>query len=693
MRVPRLRPPSGLLDRIGDLASDLAVWAFATWTVLYHLGRLLGLGTSVVLVATLVVTALVSLVTWRHLDGAGEPVPVGTESRSGADAPAVARSWWPFAVSLGLAVAAGVVHWLREPGLYVLGWALMVAALVPLAWTLVAPGSAGERSGTDGSRDDVGDAVDGPGADAEPALEEREGSLGTARRVAELRSSVVWVVAFVLAYLSLRTVRLDADDVFYVNKAVFVAETGRIPTRDTIYSDQTLPALRGAGTAPVQSLEVLQGAVAHLLGVQAGTVVYLVTPAVMSVLAVWAAWRLVRSWSAVRALVAFGVAMAYLVWGVPNGYGLGAFFIGRIWQGKVIFVCLALPLLYLGLTRWAQRRRRYDGAMLFALGTVAIGLTSTATLVVPPIAAGVAVTLLVARRRGWAGPLLAAVYPLASGVVVAAVASGGGEFGAVAFSSFEAFHVVVGDGIWGAVGLAGLLVAPWAVRAGGPRLVAAGGSAVAVAVMAPGVPQLVNSVTGAGPILYRLMWVAALPVLVGVLATAPVPAALAGPVVRRTAAVAVPALLVVLVVVGGQLIWSRSTTLEDGPRWKYSHTQLQRARWVAATYEGDGPVLGPWPLMRALALTTTRVHAVDPRSFYLDSLDEPGEDHAARLRLSESMRNGNTLPPPELAEDLAALGVEYVCLDAPKARYRKAITELGWDPVASRSGVTCFRQG
>ena len=27
--------------------------------------------------------------------------------------------------------------------------------------------------------------------------------------------------------------------------------------------------------------------------------------------------------------------------------------------------------------------------------------------------------------------------------------------------------------------------------------------------------------------------------------------------------------------------------------------------------------------MRAIALTTTRLHAVDPRSFYLDSLDEP----------------------------------------------------------------------
>ena len=100
--------------------------------------------------------------------------------------------------------------------------------------------------------------------------------------------------------------------------------------------------------------------------------------------------------------------------------------------------------------------------MLLAVG--AVGLTSTATLVVPPIAIGVAVTLLVCRRKRWAVPLLAAAYPVASGVVVAVVASGGGEFGAVAFSSFEAFHAVVGDQLWGVVGVAALLLAPWAVR-------------------------------------------------------------------------------------------------------------------------------------------------------------------------------------------------------------------------------------
>ena len=227
----------------------------------------------------------------------------------------------------------------------------------------------------------------------------------------------------------------------------------------------------------------------------------------------------------------------------------------------------------------------------------------------------------------------------------------------------------------------------------GPASSRPAGSAVAVAVMAPGVPQLVNSVTGAGPILYRLMWVAALPVLVGVLATAPVPAPWPARWCAARPPWPCPRCSSVLVVVGGQLIWSRSTTLEDGPRWKYSHAQLQRARWVAATYDGDGPVLGP-----VAAHARARPH------------DDAGARRGPALLLPRQPRRAGRgprgagapqrvdaqrqhLPPPELADDLAALGVEYVCLDAPKARYREAITELGWDPVASRSGVTCFRQG
>jgi len=37
--------------------------------------------------------------------------------------------------------------------------------------------------------------------------------------------------------------------------------------------------------------------------------------------------------------------------------------------------------------------------------------------------------------------------------------------------------------------------------------------------------------------------------------------------------------------------------------------------------------------------------------------------------------------------------VGRICLDEPKVRYRKAVVALGWEPVANRAGVTCFREG
>lgn len=699
--VPRPSTTSAVLDDVGDLLSDLAVWGLATWTVLYHLARVVGIGTTPVLLATVVITLALSLTTWRHV---ARPEP----ARRAAESSAPPRPWVRlpaaaprllFGVSAALTAAAVLVHWPEAKGTYRIGWLLMAAALVPLVWSLVmVRAAASSPAATEGPGEVAAhgsDAVDAPpeAGGAPDVVTDGAPADGRPAWLRTAASAFVWLVGAVLAYLSLRTVRLDADDVFYVNKAVHVAETGRIPLRDTIYSDQVLPALRGAGTAPVQSLEVLQGAVAHLLGISAGTVVYLATPVVMSFLAVWAVWRLARSWSAVRALVAFAVATTYLLWGVKSGYGLGAFWIGRIWQGKVIFVCLAVPLLYLALTRWTRLGRRYDAAMLLAVGAVAVGLTSTATLVVPPIAAAAAAMLLLCRRPRWYVPLLAAAYPVASGVVVALVAASGGQFGKVDFTSFEAFHAVVGDRLWGAVGVVALLLAPWAVRSGGARMTAAAGSVVAVAAMAPGVPQLVNTVTGAGPILYRLLWMAALPVLVGVLATAPLPVDRFAPAVRRTVAVVVPAALVVLIVAGGQIVWSRATTLEDGPRWKFAIGQLSAARWVADSYDGPGPVLAPWQLMRALSLTTTRIHGVDPRSFYLAGIEEPPEAHAARIRLSRSMRNGDTAPPPTLEADLAAVGVGYICLDEPKVRYREAVVALGWEPAASRGGITCYRDG
>jgi hypothetical protein len=662
------------LDRVLDTLTDLAVWAFAIWTVIYYLGRALGWPTTPLLVATVLLTLVAVRPAWRHSHG----------PQTGVNGLGAVVGRQPTLLALaGVVLTAGacLVHLGTSPMRYAAGWALSVAALVPLAWVALTR----ER----GTRRDAAEE----GAVPESVSDAAAGARRRWTLPGLVASLGVTGAAAALAVLSLLTVRKDADDVFYVNKAVWVAEHGTIPTRDTIYSDQVLPALRGAGTAPVQSIEVLQGALAHVFGLAGGSVVYLLTPLVVSFLAVWTLWRLVREWSRERAVVAAAVAVVYLLWAVKDGYGLGAFFIGRDWQGKVVFACLGIPLLYLALSTWARRRSGYDGLRLFAIGAACVGLTSTATLVVPPIGLTVAVAMLLCGYRHWWGALLTLVYPVVTGAVVAA-SNTGGEFGAVDFTSAQAFHHVVGKGLFMAVGLAAILLAPWLVRRGPTRVVVTAGSLAALVVMAPGMPDVLNRLTGAGPILYRMAWVPAIPALVGVLATAPWRLERAPAPARIAVVVLVPAVVVVAILLGGKLLWTRGdTSIYSGPEWKYDQQPLEDARWIERTYDGSTPVLAPWPVMRGLALSTTEVHGVDPRSFYLQSLDEPAAQHQARIDLSQSMRNGNPKPQADFLEDLDRLDVEYVCLDDAKKRIREVLAGDGWTAERHNSRLTCYAPG
>src|SRR5581483_11445502 len=154
-----------------------------------------------------------------------------------------------------------------------------------------------------------------------------------------------------LGIFSVFTLRVDPDDTFYVNRAAWVAQHGTIPTHDTMFSDQTLPAIRGAGV-PVQSIETFQGAIAHIFHVAAGSAAYLLTPPIGTFLAVWALWRLIRAWAPRRLALCFTLGLVYLLWAGTTGANLGVFFLARMQQGKVIFVAMLVPLLYVYLTEW-----------------------------------------------------------------------------------------------------------------------------------------------------------------------------------------------------------------------------------------------------------------------------------------------------------------------------------------------------
>ena len=139
----------------------------------------------------------------------------------------------------------------------------------------------------------------------------------------------------------------DTDDPYYVNRSVWVAEHGNAAKLDTMFSPEVLNSPYGGGV-PIASIESLLGVIAHMTGLRAGTVTYLVATPVFTALSVWAIWRLVRRWAPRRALWVLVVAIAFLM--LSGDSMLGNFWIVRMWQGKVMAVTFLMPLIWAYLT-------------------------------------------------------------------------------------------------------------------------------------------------------------------------------------------------------------------------------------------------------------------------------------------------------------------------------------------------------
>ncbi len=684
-------PARSRVDGWFDAASEYAVVGFGVWTMFYHLGCWLHLPTTPLLVATVVVTVVLGVLTARR-----EAPLVRARVRDGVPPRSIAL----FGLAAVLAVVAMALLTGRD-GQYKFGWVFAVAAVGLLVLTLLREGPVADEV----DRPEVADP--GNGTDDAAGGERRRSRRRTAA------SLFVLLVAAAGGILTLFVYNVSFDDVFYVNKAVYVAENGTIPLRDTMYSSEVLPAIRGAGTVPVQSFEVFQGALAHVVGISGGTAAYMVTPPLIVGFTVWVMWWLCRTWSRGPALAAFVVGASYLAFGMytaPGSNGsiaMSSIPLRAAWQGKVVLLCVALPMAYVALTRWATHRRVRDLLLVLMVGAASVGLSGTATLLLPPIALTVTAGMIATRRTGWAAPLALALYPLGAGAV-ASVIGGGTAYGELLRTAPEAFHGVVGQGVWGWLGGLALLLGAWAVRRGGAGVVAASASVAGVVVIAPFMPRLVAEVTGAGPIVWRLPWIIPIPVLLGVLAAAPLArrahgAAFSGePAFSRVPDRIRPALrwlslalVLVAVVLGGRPVWAEDSPgrMVSTPVWKFPPRALEQAGALADRAPTDGPVLAPRAAMGALAITTAEVHAVDPRAFFLQSLIEDPATTDARRRLSVDMRPGRTTVSPTFANDLDRLDVPMVCLDRTQAAAQAEMGTLGWvedaDPLVD---LRCWRR-
>ncbi|MCG5452012.1 DUF6077 domain-containing protein [Micromonospora hortensis] len=650
------------------LFTDAAVVAFALWTLLYHLNLGLDLRPSVVFLGWVALLPIVAYVSrkLRRRDTRGrltDDEPADTPAEAPANRVALLRRYaLPIGTALGAALFAalgtGMVTW----------WLAAALGLVSVisAWLAV------PRRG-------------GP-TDA--------GAAPVSRKTTPRQGWVVLVVSLAAAYFATLIGRVSLDDVFYVGKSVWVAERDEIPFRDFLFTEGVLPA--GSANPPLPSFEVFIGAMARVLHVHAATATWYLLLPVLAVFAIFALWRLVQRWAPRRPLVAFGVAAAYILLVAYYADSLNTYHLPRLTQGKSVFVHALIPLAWVYLTDYLERRSRRALILLALLSVASVGYTTTAVMLLPLLGAAAAAVLLFTRRVREAVLCFAAVslYPVLSGALVQ-VLRGGIETTVATYTPLLPLRTIYELTLWlGILGvIAGLAVwwSPLVLRAGAPRQLAAGAVLAVTVLMIPGLLKLAGDLSGLRAVLWRVPWILPVPALVGMLAVIRLPGLAR---VNRVLAFALPAVLVCAFYTQGKPMWT-DDLVQTKPTWRMPEARKASSFWIKnLDNRPPGLVLAPSSVMRALPQVTTEVRVVLPRDLYLTDYGIDTEFSRDRLLLARFADADRTVSIYEVDAAIRRVGVSLVCVWKSNTLVADAAPYLGLERIASRNppgAMYCYR--
>ncbi len=650
---PRTTTVTTLTTRLIDGGLDLGVWWFAAWTVIYHAALWWDLSQSVAIAAwavagIAVVVALVRLETKPDLSAAapGRPMPRAL--------------WWG---SLGAAAVAALLmagRILVPPGWYA-AWALAIAGVAPAAvWSLWAA----RRDARPPRTDDT-------------------------RRSGPSPFGVVLVVVIALAFglLAMFTRRPDSDDSFLVNRSLYAQEhADGFATGDTMFGDEEVDSVR-PDVAP-SSIEPLIGVIGRLGGVPAQTLTYLVLGPVIAAAGIVAAWRLIRTLRVrAPALVTAATAGFLLLDGVRH-QSFGNFSLARSWQGKVILVFLIVPVLWHYALAWSRDRSPSAAVGLVAANVAAVGLTSTG-LVVAPAVSVLGVLAGDPRRVARSLPVLGAalLYPLGAlllgsdtglvlGASVAELASGSivgraasPEGGPISEGASFSWYLVLGSGIPMGVAAASILGSWATVRDAAARRALLLAPIAVLPFFGPGLHRLFLTEFSADAVYWRVLWIAPVPVMVGLAVTSGLRWVLTRSgsertAVRWTAAVALP-----LVVATG--LWFRGAPVLVETNldlwvfdWDVDPARRAAAQRAIDLSEPGDVVAAPVAVGQPMPLLSVDVRPVNPEDrFTFGGHATPAFDAPGRALVSRTLESG--LAPGTAGAFRAALddlSVDTVCL-------------------------------
>lgn len=498
-----------------------------------------------------------------------------------------------------------------------------------------------------------------------------------------------------LAVLSSLLLKPDGDDVYYVNRATWVAAHGVPPIRDTTLGPGELPS-GYIGGLPFPSIEALQGALAHVFYVQAPTLAYIVWVPALAAVFGWANWRLVRLWAPRRALL---VHLGSLLFMLTSAHSIvGSYTVNRIWQGKVVAFIIVIPMIWYHLSHLLVRPSLWNHVMLLVTGVVFVGLTATAPLLTPVIVGAALLAAMVLRSRQLAfGAGVLLVAPLIAGIVVALRFSAVGIDTPLLFQAPQAFAIMLGGttpmlvlGLFGVV--LGVFLVP-----GRPAVLAACGSLVTMATLLPGVFPLANALTGAGPIIWRLLLGVPTWVLAGLLLASPLPAPWSRHgeprgfrFVKAGFGALIPAALALLLVFDGTPIWSHEVgaQMTSRPTWKVDQAALADVRAAQKLRPPPGPWLLPPKQMEILSISSVKHFSVVPRSFYLANLPVSRSNLGYRVVLYWEA-GGKPQPSRRVRRALTQLGVSVACVPGSDGRARRSLRRAVGEALRPVGGMRC----
>lgn len=662
--------PLMLPARLGHLVVTGTLVLFAVWTLVYQAALLLGIPSTPTLLLAALIGGVVLLVL-RPRPSRGTPVT--------GPLPAAATSLTVLVVTIvatGLALVGE-----RTPAL-LLGLGTAVAALA-LTWRASSPHpDTGRPEQPDRAEHTDTDTEDDPGA-------------------GRWLWPVGWLAALVSAGLASIIVHPDGDDAYFVNLSTWVAERGAFPLRDTMISPDVFPAL-GVHSPPTHSIEALIGALARVVGIEAGTAAYvLVTPGVV-VVAVLALTLLIEEARIPTAPAALVGMMGYLWTAGASGYSIGSFFGPRMWQGKAMLVSLALPLVLLTGARLVRRGSLRNHVLFGSALVAAVGVSNTAAFLAPVLVAGLVLAAFALRRPRAAVRLAVWVaYPLAAGVVSVLLAPPGPT---LAQRRTEGFTVSSGatsisdplltvPGKNGlllitclAIGLGALGIRDLVLRTATISAVLVGGIP-----LLPGVRDVMAGI-GLGSVVWRFWWVVPLHLLlagtVGALAgRLPVPG-------RVAVAGLVAGCIGLLPLVNGQWVGSsRSGSRVATPlTWKVPAGALREAQFVESISAPGDTVLAPWDTSRVLSALTVDVQPVSARRFYLPSYAGTRSAHAGAREVLQRFADTSTPKTNTIAEPLDLLSVDTACVGTSRGAAIDLLETNGFTEVGSKGSITCLRR-